>query len=70
MAAARASTPGTDPRFVALVRDLFVERAAAERGEHPERTALGALGAGPDLCAPGCCANLRGERPAACGVDS
>lgn len=68
--AARAATPGTDPRFVALVRDLLVERAAAERGEQPVRVALGSLPAGADLCAAGCCANLRGPRPAACGVDS
>nr|MDQ4006537.1 ferrochelatase [Actinomycetota bacterium] len=32
---ARAATPGTDPRFVAMVRDLLVERAAAARGESP-----------------------------------
>lgn len=70
MAAARAGTPGTDPRFVALVRDLLLERAAAERGEAPVRVSLGSLGAGPDLCAVGCCPNPRGPRPAACGVDS
>ncbi|MBE7323133.1 ferrochelatase [Nocardioides sp. Y6] len=70
MAATRASTPGTDPRFVALVRDLLVERAAQERGRQPRRAALGDLPAGPDLCAVGCCANLRESRPAACGVDS
>src|SRR4028118_971279 len=28
---ARAATPGTDERFVALVRELLVERAAVER---------------------------------------
>ena len=35
--AARAATPGIDPRFVAMVRDLLVERAAVERGDrgHP-----------------------------------
>lgn len=70
IAATRASTPGTDPRFVALVRDLLVERAAAERGQGPLRAALGSLPAGPDLCAVGCCANLRESRPAACGLDS
>ena len=70
IAAARAATPGTDPRFVALVRDLLVERAAAEQGRQPDRVALGDLPAGPDLCAVGCCANLREPRPAACGVDS
>ena len=35
--AVRAATPGVDPRFVALVRDLLVERAAVERGEQPAR---------------------------------
>ena len=31
--AVRAATPQGDPRFVAMVRDLLLERAAAERGE-------------------------------------
>ena len=70
LAATRASTPGVDPRFVALVRDLVLERASAERGESPERVTVGLLGAGPDLCAVGCCPNPRGPRPAACGLDS
>ena len=30
--ARRAATPGADPRFVALVRDLLLERATVERG--------------------------------------
>jgi ferrochelatase len=68
--AVRAATPGIDPRFVAMVRDLLVERAAAERGQAPARTTVGSLGAMPDLCAAGCCANARGERPALGGVDS
>jgi ferrochelatase len=70
IAAVRAATPGTDPRFVAMVRDLLVERAAAERGEQPERAAVGSLPAGPDRCNVGCCPNPRGPRPALCGVDS
>ena len=42
---ARAATAGVHPRFVAMVRDLLLERAAAERGE-PSRAGppLGALG--------------------------
>ena len=68
--ARRAATPGTDHRFVAMVRDLVLERAAAERGEAVTRTAVGRLGAGPDLCAPGCCPNPRGPRPALCGRDT
>ena len=59
----RASTPGTDPRFVAMVRDLLLERAAAERGEGPSRAALGETGPLWDRCPVGCCANPRGELP-------
>jgi ferrochelatase len=65
----RAATAGVDPRFVALVRDLLLERAAAERGELPERRALGSLPPAWDVCAAGCCANPRGPRPALCGSD-
>ena len=68
--AVRAATPGTDDRFVAMVRDLVLERAAAERGEHPERPAVGSMPAGPDLCGADCCPNPRGPRPALCGVDA
>jgi len=70
MRAVRAGTSGTDPRFVAMIRDLVLERAAAERGESPVRPALGALPAGPDVCGAGCCPNPRGPRPALCGSDS
>jgi ferrochelatase len=55
----RAATPGTDPRFVAMVRELVLERAA-----HAGRRALSPLGPSWDLCSPGCCANPRGPRPA------
>ncbi|MGO4257329.1 ferrochelatase [Marmoricola sp. RAF53] len=65
----RASTAGLDPRFVAMVRDLLLERAAVERGEDAERDAVGALPPAWDVCAPGCCANPRGARPALCGSD-
>ena len=37
----RAATVGVDPRFVAAVRDLLLERAAAERGEEVPRIARG-----------------------------
>ena len=70
MRVVRAATAGVDPRFVAMVRDLVLERAAAERGEEPERVAVGSLPAGPDLCGAGCCPHPRGPRPALCGVDS
>jgi ferrochelatase len=67
----RVPTPGTDPRFVAGLADLLVERAATERGEQPARPALGRLGPWPDACLAGCCPNLRApETPAACGADA
>jgi ferrochelatase len=65
----RSATVGTDARFVAAVRDLVLERAATERGESPRRCALGALGAGHDVCPVGCCPG-RSARPAAAGADS
>jgi ferrochelatase len=49
--AVRAATVGTDPRFVAMVRQLIEERAAAPG----PRLALGRLELLPDRCAPGCC---------------
>jgi ferrochelatase len=68
LAAVRAATPGVDPRFVAMVRDLLVERAAAERGEEPTRCTVGALPAAHDRCPAGCCPNPRAERPTVAGV--
>ncbi|MFF3546343.1 ferrochelatase [Streptomyces platensis] len=65
---ARSATVGADPRFAAAVRDLLLERAATERGDTPERCALGALGASHDLCPVGCCP-ARAARPAAAGAD-
>ncbi|WAL74179.1 ferrochelatase [Kitasatospora sp. YST-16] len=62
---ARAATVGADPRFAAAVRDLVLERAAAQRGEPVTRCALGALGPSHDLCATACCPNPRAPRPAA-----
>jgi ferrochelatase len=66
---ARAATPGTAPAFVAMVRELLTERAAAERGEPVRRPGLSALGRKPDVCAAGCCPNPRGPKPALCGRD-
>jgi ferrochelatase len=65
----RSATVGADPRFAAAVRELLLERAAAERGAAPQRCALGALGPSHDLCPVGCCP-ARAERPAAAGADS
>jgi len=62
--AARAATPGIDPRFVAVVRDLLLERAAAERGGRPDRCTVGSLTPTADRCPLGCCANPRGPVPA------
>ncbi|MEU5435089.1 ferrochelatase [Streptomyces sp. NPDC020719] len=66
---ARSATVGADPRFAAAVRELVLERAAAERGEPVERCALGALAPSHDLCPVGCCP-ARAPRPAAAGADS
>ncbi|MFE3742085.1 ferrochelatase [Streptomyces sp. NPDC059134] len=65
----RSATVGADPRFAAAVRDLVLERAAAERGRAVERCALGALGPSHDLCPVGCCP-ARAPKPAAAGADS
>jgi protoporphyrin/coproporphyrin ferrochelatase len=47
---ARATTPGTDPRFVAMIVELVRERT---EGIAPR--ALGTLGPFPDRCRSGCC---------------
>jgi protoporphyrin/coproporphyrin ferrochelatase len=65
--AVRVPTSGTDARFVAMVRELLVERAAVERGERVERVAVGGDPACWDLCAAGCCPNPRGDEPAVGG---
>jgi ferrochelatase len=66
--AVRVPTSGTDPRFVAMVRELLLERAAVERGDHVDRVAVGGDPACWDLCAAGCCPNPRGDRPALGGA--
>jgi len=60
----RSATSGTDPRFVATVRDLLLERSAKERGVEPERASVGSIGPRWDRCQAHCCPNPRGERPA------
>ena len=63
---ARAATVGTDPRFVAAVRELVLERAAVARGEVPTcDRSLGALGPSHDVCPLGCCPNRARTAPAA-----
>ena len=52
----RAATVGTDPRFVAMVRELVLERVA----DGPRRF-LGSRGLAPNVCPPGCCLVARSE---------
>ena len=63
---ARAATPGDDPRFVNMVRELveerLLQRPVTERGRMFDSAA-------DDRCAAGCCRNPRGDRPACCGLD-
>jgi ferrochelatase len=65
----RAATVGTDPRFVAGLVDLVLERAAQARGEAPQQPTTGRTGPSWAICPAGCCRNLRADKPAACGAD-
>ncbi len=47
----RASTVGTHPRFVRMIRELIVERISGAA----DRPALGGDGAAPDVCPVDCC---------------
>ena len=47
----RASTVGTAPRFVRMIRELVDER----RLHTPTKPSLGLLGPSHDVCAPNCC---------------
>ncbi|HZA40312.1 MAG TPA: ferrochelatase [Actinomycetota bacterium] len=47
----RAETVGAHPAYVAMIRDLIVERLEGSE----ERPALGELGASHDICAADCC---------------
>ncbi|MDQ4086083.1 MAG: ferrochelatase [Actinomycetota bacterium] len=67
---ARAATPGVDPRFVAMVRDLLAERAAAERGEPTDRATVSGSAPSWDVCPAGCCPNPVADRPALCGREA
>jgi ferrochelatase len=58
---ARSKTVGVHPKFIAMIRELILERT-----EGAERRALGSLGARNDVCAEDCCpAPLRPARPQA-----
>lgn len=61
----RVPTVGTDPLFVTDLVDALVERAAEARGIEPPQFE----GRRPSVCAPGCCPNLRVDKPALCGSD-
>jgi ferrochelatase len=64
---ARAGTVGTHPAYVAMVRELIVERLSVEA----PRRALGSLGPSHDRCPADCCLPGRPGplKPALCGVD-
>lgn len=64
MAFARAATPGTHPRFVDAIVDLFAEQID---GLAP--AAVSPLGPWPARCAADCCPNLRGNRPTVAGAE-
>jgi ferrochelatase len=51
----RAATVGIHPKFVAMIRELIVERL----DPHAERRALGPLGPSHDICAADCCLSGR-----------
>jgi protoporphyrin/coproporphyrin ferrochelatase len=55
----RASCVGTDPRFVAMIRELILERI----DQAPPRPSLGSMGASHDVCPEGCCLPQSIARP-------
>lgn len=57
MKMARAATVGTHQAFIAMIRELIVERMT----ENPVRQALGMCGPNHDICPLDCC--LKGEAP-------
>ncbi len=63
----RAATVGTHPAYVAMVRELIVERLSQDA----PRRALGSLGPSHDRCPADCCLPGRPGplKPALCGVD-
>ena len=64
----RAGTVGAHPAYVAMVRELIVERMT----ESPVRRALGTLGPNHDICPADCCLSGRQgpAKPTLCGADS
>jgi ferrochelatase len=47
----RAATAGTHPKFIAMIRELILERMNGDT----QRPYLGSMGVCPDICPPGCC---------------
>jgi ferrochelatase len=71
MAFARAATAGDHPAYVNGLVDLMLERAAAARGEEPDKPVVGSATAGWYECRVDCCPNLREPgRPALCQTAS
>jgi protoporphyrin/coproporphyrin ferrochelatase len=67
IAFARAATAGEHPAFVSGLVDLMLERAAAARGEMPDKPVVGSTTAGWYECQSDCCPNLRQPgRPVLC----
>jgi|GEM_PF-357300 len=66
LAAVRAGTVGTDPRFVRMIVELVAER----RDPSASRRAPGAIGQFPDVCPLDCCSSpdVEDRRPAAAGT--
>ena len=62
----RAATVGTDPGFVRSLVDLVAQRCGLGPGPTLDAPGLPSV---HDVCPVGCCRNLRGDRPAACGAD-
>jgi len=60
MTMVRAGTVGTHPGFVAMIRELIVERMTAA----PERRALGRRGPNHDICPITCCSRGESRPPA------
>ena len=62
----RAATVGIHPAYIAMVRELIVERMSA----NPERRWLGTQGASADYCAQNCCLSGKpgAPKPSLCGT--
>ena len=68
----RVPTVRTSPTYVSGLVDLLIARAQRARDQCAGAADEGARIPGmslPDECAPGCCPNPRGPRPAVCGAD-